>query len=215
MTLAANALTTVAAAKDELGIAALDTSQDTYLETLINRSSSAIERFCNRSFYRDAATVENLEGYGGMKLVVSRTPIVSITSIAYNGAALDAATYEIHDADAGIIRFLGPILWTTVVLPNIKRDAYPGEERKLYRVTYAGGYTIPSGGAYTLPEDLVEACLLAVVDRFRRKGRDPSVQSERLMSYSVSYANDPETLETGLPPAVRGLLAPWRRVALA
>ena len=206
MALAANALTTVAALETELGIT--PASETTYCETLINRASQAIERYCNRIFYQTAGIVELVPGYGGNRLIVSRAPVTALTAVAFNGSALTLADFEIHEAEAGVIRCVKPLLWSTVVLPNIERDAYPGEERKLYSVTYTGGYA-------TIPVDVEEACLIAAVDRYRRRGQAASVKSERLLSYSVAYHDDEASIESGLPPSARGLLAPFVRPALA
>lgn len=213
MALGANALTSVAYLAAELGLT-VDATVTARLEVLIDRASDAIERYCNRVFIHNAAVVEKVVGYGGMRLVVSRTPLLSIASITYDGATIESTNYEIHEAESGEIRFLQSLMWTTVRLPIAGRDPYPGEERKLYQATYAGGYTTRATTATpTLPTDVEEACIIAAVYRYRRTGRDPSVQSERLMSYSVTYANDEETLATGLPPEARGLLSHWRRAA--
>jgi hypothetical protein len=221
--LAANALTTVQAVKTELAITGA--SEDTYVETLINRASDAVERFCNRVFYKAAAIVEKVEGYGGMSIKVARAPILAVTSITYDGATLDGTTYEVDDVGAGIIRFIhqGPY-WTAAQLPNAAHDPLPGTERKLYQVTYDAGYVTPAqveatpALTRTLPYDVEEACILACVDRYKRRGRDPSVKSESLMSASVDYVEPRWGMDgtpSDLPHAARALLTPWRRLALA
>jgi len=187
MGVAANALTALATVKTELGISA--STDDAYLERLINAASDFIERYCSRQFQR-ASVTEKVQGYGDSFLRLGRRPIdtaVAIT-ITLDGAAVDSISYEVHDAEAGLL--IGKSGWadTTSLFEGPAWDGHAGSERKLYSVTYTGGYVLPGdGGTRTLPYDLEDACVGLVVSRYRSRGQDQRIKSESLLSYSVTF----------------------------
>jgi hypothetical protein len=187
MALADNALTTLATVKTELSITG--SSDDAYLERLIDAASAFIASYCRREFHSQSSIAEKVAGHGGKFLTVAVTPITTLTSISYDGSAVGSDNYEIHDADAGLIYALGAWVWTADHLQSIGQEALGRRERKLYTVTYDGGYVTPEqGGSVTLPKDLEDACISLVVMRYRQKGRDPAVKTERLMEASIGYA---------------------------
>lgn len=141
MVLAANALTTLATIEGELGITA--GAEDAFLTRLINSVSDRIEEYCGRSFYRVAAQADSVGGYGGFYLRVARTPLLSIASITFDGETLDSDGYEIDNTNAGMIRSTSGFDWTAGSWQHIIATPIPGTERKLYDVTYAGGYLTP------------------------------------------------------------------------
>jgi hypothetical protein len=184
MALASNALTTLATVKDELGIS--DTSQDDRLGRLINVVSDAIEHYCGRLFQK-TSRIEPVAPSGTLRLVLTHAPLTSITSIVdTDDSTVDATTYSIEDAAAGIV--LGDSAWPAADLAiGIAQDPVPGTGKKL-TVTYVGGYVLPNdGGTRTLPYDLEDACVRAVVTRYRMRGRDGTVASEAMGDASVSY----------------------------
>lgn len=191
MSLAANALTNLATLKSELNISV--STHDTYLERVINATSDFVAQWCNRTFHFEETIVEDVAGYGTNNLLVSRTPIVTIDSITYDGGVVSASDYEVSDAAAGIIYAPKLWIWTGLGGSGITHLPRPGTERKLYTVTYDGGYvTEPQVDGdpqltRTLPYDLEDAVLQIAVYRYRQRGRDQSVQSESLLNASVSY----------------------------
>jgi hypothetical protein len=208
MALEDNALTTLATLKDELGI--VGATQDTTLERMINSVSAAIESYCNRKFWYEADIAEKVAGYGTKYLHVSRNPIVSISSITFDGATVGSDNYEIHDANGGSLYSLGEWTWTTDSAPNLSSDPLPGNEQKLYEVTYTGGWVTPHlAGVLTrnLPYDLEDACVMMCTSRYRWKGRDPSVKSERLMEGSQTFAATSGA--TGTDPMQASLPGVW------
>ena len=62
----------------------------------------------------------------------------------------------------------------------------PGSERKLYTVTYTGGYVF-SGASRTLPYDLEMACVMIATDFYQNKGKLSGIQAEKLMSWAATY----------------------------
>lgn len=87
-------LVTLAIARDELGIPAADTSNDTFLQRAITQSSSAIAKYCNRVFtvevIEDQIFVQ-LDAYpyqvpGGVHpLRLSRWPLVDSAAVSFTG----------------------------------------------------------------------------------------------------------------------------------
>lgn len=212
MALASNALTTLATAKSELQLTG--SCDDSYLERLINAASDFVEQYTGRSFYNEAAKVEKVAGYATAFLTVSKSPLNSIASITFDGETVAAADYEIHNAGAGMIWKRGGWVWTAPRRQDITDPPLPGYERRLYQVTYDGGYITPNQvGTRDLPYDLEDAALRLVAMRYRQRGRDPSIVSERLLSWSASYDKGSGGSETapGIPPDVVSILDRYKQ----
>ena len=144
--LKANALTTLMAVKAELAID--DNDSDDYLRGKINTVSDRIEKLTNRKLGFAAITDEGQAGEGGVYLQLERMPIVALTSITFDGAAVADTSYEIHDARWGVLYRVGGA-WTNTaaMIANIDFDPLPGTERKMYAITYDAGYVLPKDGA--------------------------------------------------------------------
>lgn len=217
--LAANALATVTAEfRNELGIT--DEEEDAKLRRLINAASAMISKRTQREFYRDTAIVERIESRGTRFLMVERTPLNSITSIVYDGDTVDPDSYEIHDAEAGIIAFVGSTWpWRPIAARDPTLAPLPGTERRLHTVTYDGGYYTQkqidedATGLLvrSLPYDLEEACLELARTMYVGKSRDPSIKAEKLMSWSATYAGDGKDSDD-MPASVRRAVDPYKRV---
>lgn len=211
MALNANALTTLATVKDELGISGA--GDDTFLERAINVASDRIVKFCDREFHYEASIEETSAGYGSPLLLVKKTPLLSIASVEYNDTAYDSAEYFIEDEGMGSIRRDGGVwTWTGLYRNWIVPHPVPGNERKRFTITYEGGYVTPQQKldtptlTRTLPDDLEDACVQLVAYRYRAKGRDPTIKSEKLLSASVSYHDNSKT---SMPDSVQDILEPY------
>jgi hypothetical protein len=101
MALPTTTLCSLADVKEELGIAV--TTYDTRIERLIQAINAEIESYCGRVLYYATGIAESVAGFGGTRLLLARTPIVSITSITIDGLALAATDYEVEDAAAGCV----------------------------------------------------------------------------------------------------------------
>lgn len=198
-------LTTVAAAADVLGVSASDAK----LPRLIGAASEAIRGYINRpQLHYGAAIVEKLEGYAGqVRLHLGTVPLISVASVVLpDGTTLDPSEYTLEDLGAATL---------------YKRDGWPftgidcggtlHSEEKAIVVTYAGGWVTPAqSGTRTLPFNIEEACLLTVSALYRKQGIDPTIASESLGDYSVTFANP-----TGaglLSEAAQALLSTHRRL---
>lgn len=213
VSLSLHALTTLEAVKEELNISAGDASQDTYLARLINAASEAIERYCDRHFEK-ASLIEKVAGQGSQRILLSRTPILSVTSVTLSGSVLAPSEYEV-EAEAGMIYRSTGWPWSAMHRPGIVQDPYPGSETKNIEVTYTGGYVLPKDEdltanppvVRTLPYDLEEACIATVKTWFRAKGADLNRTSRRLMDVGDTWDR------RALPEPVKETLGPWRRIA--
>lgn len=93
-TLRTNALTTLEALKQLLGIDETDTSQDGVLIQLINRASASIENALGRKLRRSTYT-ERVKGTGSQYLLVENYPIVAVEEIKQAGEIIDPGLYDI------------------------------------------------------------------------------------------------------------------------
>jgi hypothetical protein len=180
---------------------------------LINAASDFVEGETDRKFQQITVT-EKLRSYGTTRVIVSRAPLLSITSIKFDDGDVDLTNVTIDDADAGTIQKAGGWPWTAHVAPDISRSALPGTERKLTEVVYVGGFILPKDDAAsapdptgpTLPADLERAVMQLVIQLNAVTKRDPTIKSEKLMSWSASYRDDVSS------PLVERILQRYRRL---
>lgn len=204
-------LTTVARAKTELGIS--DSSQDTLLGLLLDEASDAIAVYCHRVWGRETVT-ETLPGTGRRLLGLSRTPLISITSITEDDVAI--TDYTIEDAAAGALaRDNG---WWPSIAAGWDPEAYASQyilptarQRWRYAITYQAGYILPEETSPTLPGGVERAALETIKAWWQaRSGRDPALVAVAMGSERVQYA-PPGTVDLGsLPPVALSLLAQYR-----
>jgi Phage gp6-like head-tail connector protein len=184
-----------------LGIA--DSAHDTLLGNIIQRGSDAIARFCNCVFAQ-RTVIETLPGPGGQLLKLKFSPIVTLTSIAFDGATVDPDTYTLTEPEAGIV--FCESYW-----------AYTGHKYS-YAATYTHGYNLPDmAGADTLPHDIQQAALELCKGMWLARQRDPSVTMESVPDvYTVQYGGQGRN---GAPmgaivPTVQELLLPYKEFKL-
>jgi hypothetical protein len=213
------ALTTLAVVKEDLGISVA--TYDDKIKRYINTATGQIERYCGRSFYRVTDQVETKPGYGFTDMRLNRCPINSIASIKYDGSAIQASTYSVSDPDAGIVKKDGGWMWTAYYQRGIVYSPLPGTEKDLYEITYDGGWYTPHQedldplDVRALPYDLENACIDLVRYWWYSKQRDPSIGTERLLSWNVSYISGSSGAAAGkhgLPMNVVATLNLYRRI---
>lgn len=209
--LASNALTSLDVVQAELGVG----DHNDQLRRYINIASEAIERFCDRRFRRETV-VEKVGFPGGQLLLLERTPLVSISSIVVDGAALPEDSYSIQSAEQGSVYRESGWPWSAAVQDAAGPYQLPGTERRLATVTYVGGYVLPNDvGARTLPFDVEQACVETVVALYRGAGRDKGIAAESVGGAAVTYAGrNPASGKAGslIPDAALVLLENYRRV---
>lgn len=102
-TLRANALTTLEAQKEVMGVPAEDTGSDGVLIQLIDRASASIERALGRKLRR-ATYTERLKGTGNQYLLVEHYPIRAIEYIKQAGTEISPGLYDSSmQGHAGVI----------------------------------------------------------------------------------------------------------------
>lgn len=222
-TLSAHALTTLQAVKDELSLGVAPHADDDYLTKRINAVSDDIEKFCGRHFELvtlSGATAEKHPADGQLEFLLEHSPLVTLTGVAFADVDLDAGLYEVVDTEAGRVRLLYGAADESMIAANITGDPLPGTSRRLYAVSYTGGYVLPKDDGVgvppavrTLPDGLEDACILEVVSRYRQRGRDRAVTSEKIMSWSETRAA-PESGASGLTPEVERKVRGYRRILL-
>lgn len=162
-------LTDLATVKAELNVTS--GGDDVFFKSLISRASAAAASYCNRVFPVETVTDEfwAQRDPGGFCLIpgkfdplmLSRFPIVTVTSVTENAVTLVDGTDFRIDADKGqLVRIDGsgyPRSW----------PSYP------IVVTYSAGYA-------TIPFDVVDAVLRMVKNRFFMRQRDPSLRQQNV-----------------------------------
>lgn len=193
---------------------------DTYddvLNTLIDYASAGIVGFCGREFALETV-VETLPGNGDFKLLLSRTPVVAISAITYNGETVSASDYSLHDAEAGIV--LNKYRWNDTALAA--RGLYglvdQNSRENLYSITYQAGYTLASfeAGTPNLPFDIENACFEIVKSTYMARKRDPNLTSQSVPDvYSAEYAGNGAGVAGGfgvtVPLSAASILNQYRR----
>ena len=187
MALAANALTTVALAKVEIGIPSGDTSQDAIIERYINASSQHIETYLNRVI-RFQEYTHYLTGNDSPSILLQQFPIEKPSAVYVDdewafvaGSLLGLTEYDTQ-YDCLLVR---------------KTGYFPNKPRNV-KVKYYAGYS-------ATPPDLIEACLLMVVWLYGIKS------SETIGVTSKSKVGDSVTFDSNIPPLVKALLDPMKR----
>ncbi len=215
MALAANALTETGIVRDELGIN--DLSQDSRIDRLINFVSQEMEDDCGRIFGQGVGIVELQKGFGSTILILTRPPLTTITEVKIDDLVLDATSYSIDDPKAGFVRRSDGSIWPWTALRrgDITRDRLPGSEEKAIQVTYTGGWilpkdSLPEAPTRTLPHDIEGAVIDEIVSRFRQKGRDTRVTSEKALSESISWAK-PEKGGKSYTPSFQRVINKYMR----
>lgn len=192
MTLNANALTSLANVKVQLGISV--TTEDAFLERLINVASQQIERHCNRKF-KSTAYTESFDGPMGNQIVLPQYPVTAIagvwvdsTRVFASESQLDAT--DISDADQDLSR--GLLRRVTGLFPKGVRNI---------KVTFTAGYSSIEAQA----PDLEYACILLVEMAYRSRS------DRRIGRRSISRGEESVSYLTEWPIEVIGLLDAYRR----
>jgi hypothetical protein len=161
-------------------------------------------------------------GHGTPELIVDRPPVWSVASVKFDGDAIDSASYACvgRHKKAGIVQLKDPSWWTTRQGAGVFRSGVVGHEELTYEVTYAGGFITPSMapvvGVESLPRQIRQACITQALYQYAVDGRDPSVTSERLLSYGVTYkAGDDVDPESGLLKQVSAMVSRFKHFAQA
>jgi hypothetical protein len=196
--------------KERSGIAASDLSNisdstdlDDLIQSLNERASNAIERWCNRGFEHHTGETAVLDGNGKRdkdghgRIRVDGWPIDNISDIRIDGDSLDSSDYRIVTLDGQPDTNVGVI--------QRKNSPFP-EGWGNVEVDYDWGYQNTPPAVQAVAEDLV-------IDELRTtKGDDRGLgaQSVSMDGYSVTY------FESSVERSERhkDRLQPFRRLSL-
>lgn len=207
---ALKALTTVDTVKAELSITTTD--EDDYLEALIPRVSAAIcshlglvraddgSLTLGRETLVETIRLEN----DSQNLMLSRRPIVSVTSVTRYSDVVPAERYEARPM-SGLLKALicdRPSCWSC------------GK----YVVTYVAGWLLPDQDGRNLPEDIEQAAIAEMkAVRFNRS-RDPALKSENILeslySYELFGPDKQGTQGVLVSPEAASLLQPYKDILI-
>ena len=179
ITLNANALTDRDAVKDQLQITGAGSNIDDYINSIINRVSTAFETFCHRQFNEDTYT-EYFDG-GGSWLFPNNSPVTVITSINEDSdwvwdtdTLLTSTDYRI--ADGGTSIYYDGIL-----------EKGPQSIQVIY-----------TGGSSTLPEDIKQAATIETAKIVKHRNDFDFISQNRDDGTITLISGDwmPQTLKT-------------------
>ena len=178
-------LTTLAMVKERLKIT--DTSEDARLSRMITGTSKALVRKLNREFARETVS-ETVKGYGTTQLMLTRSPIISVTSVLHD--VTPVIDYTIEDADSSILYRRAGWQWTTVnAFMGIGFNPVPNSEESLFTVVYEAGYVLPNWTpppAVDLPEDVEDLVLDYIHFLYaNRKQKDITIRSYTIGDITV------------------------------
>jgi hypothetical protein len=174
-------LTTIARVKSFLGITS--TAEDSFLTDLIAIATNTIQNYVGRTFSLETIT-ENLPGTGTAKLVLSKYPIVSITSITDETGLIDASGYEISDKMAGTVYRKDGIFFFKGQVTGLLGFNNEKEAANNITAVYQAGYS-------SVPLDVEMAAISYVRSMYLGRSRDNTVSSESVSGvYSVTYGSN-------------------------
>jgi len=170
----------------ELGLSASEkTTHTNLINRLIKVNSDLIRSYTGRVFAQETVT-ETFFTFGHERLIVSRTPIVSIDTIELDGNTVDSDNYEIEDAGAGFI--WNETGWDRT---NVLHGPYTPTPKRVgkfdWSVKYTAGYKMPGEASRNFPYDLEEACIKLVKQDFFERAQNPNISSEEIGDARIDY----------------------------
>lgn len=212
---ASSRLTTVPAAKDDLGITATD--DDLFIGRLIDRASAVVVAYCGRTFgsqgYQEIFRFGWEPGIGpaamtaapyGTPINVQRKPIIlqasPVTAFASivegTGTPLVEGTDFEADYPAGLAWRLREGIRSWWNVPTVT-------------VAYAAGWALPNDQNRTLPSDVEDVCLALVRSAYTARGRDPNVALDWTEGLGRTQYWDRSVGAMALDEALRTQLSPY------
>ena len=182
-------------------------AENPYRDALIAEVSDFVESYIGWRLCRQTYS-ETVPGFGGLYLLVSQTPIVTVDSITQRSTPI--IDHVISDPEVGEIYRRRGWAWTAGGVQELTSFPAPNSETPDYTIVYTAGYLLPGQTGRTLPPHFERAALELV--RAIALQPDPGVASKRLGDWAISYRTDGDA--AGIcPPRVRSLLDPHRRAA--
>ena len=185
MTLKTYALTTVARFVSYAELTNLTAAQETVLEILVNQATEFIENYCDRRFQQTAYTNEVYDGDGGSTINLRQYPVASGETFGLDvrSSAENEDDWDDIDSDDYFVQYDEGI----IELPD---GRFFHNAPRRYRVTYTAGFDFDNSATFlsdTEAGDVEYACWLLLQVQWNKRKGDPSVISEKIGDYSVTY----------------------------
>lgn len=161
-----NGYVTLAQAKGYLGIPLADTVDDAMLEQIVESSSRSIDRIAGRYFYQDAqVSARYYRAVSPVSLLVDDISTTTGLEVAISTDGTNYSTPMVYDSDFIVEPFNAAATgrpYTLLTSLGTQYFPYPWNYRPGVRVTARWGWP-------TVPDDIVEACLILCADLYKRK----------------------------------------------
>lgn len=189
------ALTTLANAKEHLGIPNGNTDFDNLINRLIGEATRRIETYCDRFLEQRLAVEEFQDGFAQNRILLNQWPAVKPSELWIDGSGeftdtdkkLDPSEYDLDLSAKG--EGIGVVLKGGCYFPNGIKNI---------KVVYDCGYA-------TIPEDLEGACLWTVQFLYEtRTNLSVSVETKGKNQENITYRGD-------LPAFVKETLNIYKR----
>jgi uncharacterized phiE125 gp8 family phage protein len=196
MALAANALVTLAEAKDHLDILTSTIAIDARVERLVNVASQMIESYTDRKLIYQTASIRR-DGRRSDRVLLPEYPVVAITAL-YDDPNWEFSAQTIIDPTEYYVEENSVLV--------LKGRAFSRANGNV-RVDFSFGYRSPNGGVlgHERPSDLFYACLMTIewLEKLRTDRR-LGVQSKSKNGESISFSQE-------LPAEIQMMLQEYRR----
>lgn len=164
-----------------------DSSQDSFLNSLINEASSLIKEYTEREF-GIGEYIEYVKGENTQNLILTHYPIQEVKYVKELGREIPPEMYMVIK-DKGIL-FSSYGWGASYLMLKGTITMAPAGYVQFYEVRYKAGYVLPEDTQNTgdkLPEAIERVCLDIVKILYNSRKKDDSIQSERLGDYSVTF----------------------------
>lgn len=213
-------ISTTSRLREHLGTTA--TSDDDYQARLLVRATDWAERVVGYPLRGPQVYRETLAGYGGLGLMLSRTPIRHVFGVfdatdTGSATVLTSSEYRIEDDEAGVLTRDSGFSWTVQQMTAL--DPYPQmhTERRPWLIEYSAGWIGPGGKEAsstgdgttdtgpTIPTDIEQAVIERAAEWYEGQ---VGVASKKVGDLAITYRS-----ESGDGMTARALLAPYVRRA--
>lgn len=135
-------------------------------------------------------------------IILSRHPVLSVSSVVEDGTALTTDEYELDGAQGTLSR---------LTTDDFKRTWFANK----VVVTYVAGWLLPGETGRTLPYDIEDACIqLVKAERFARK-RDPMLKGEETAGIGRNdYWVGATPGGNSIPSDIAAALDPYRNISV-
>lgn|SRR5574337_943644 len=191
-------LTTTAAVQAYLGTTAATTADQ--IQTIITGISTYAMTYCSRDF-RLATYNDRRDGRGTQRMFMLQRPVNSVATLTIDGTTIPPASGPPWTAgylsDADSVFVFEPYSFTR----NFQNTS----------ITYSAGWTTPgmvavaNTGTVNLPQDLQQAVIEAVADRFTRR-TNVGISAKSIAGETISYT------QANLPKSASPVFAAYRNV---